>query len=183
MKGTLRLALLAFVGSFTIIAGGFGHPASAQSGSATYGWLAGAGFLCGLGPTECPDVAMAADGDTITITGHGTLGVHPKTVSGGGTFSGSTALGHGSWTAETLLSFNDFGADPSLGLSSNLTGGLALIRIHLTSSSGAQFEGILTISCDLGSNPGGHGEGVRLAVQGGPNYNKEVSGATVFIKN
>ncbi|HLZ69958.1 MAG TPA: hypothetical protein VKV26_08640 [Dehalococcoidia bacterium] len=160
-------------------------PVRADSGAATYHYLLGAGLICALGPSVCPDVAMASNGDTIALSGQGTLSIHPKTASGGGTFvhmHGSTVLGKGTWTATDLLSFDATGSDPSLGLPPSFSGGQAILRVHLVGASGEQFDGILTQDCDLGTNPPGHAEGVRLVVQGALNFNDKVSGGTLFIK-
>ncbi len=41
---------------------------------------------------------------------------------------------------------------------------------------------VLTVICDVGNPPTGLMEGVKLVVQGTPfNFNKQVSGLTVFI--
>ncbi len=43
---------------------------------------------------------------------------------------------------------------------------------------------ILTVICDVGNPPMGLMEGVKLVVQGTPfNFNKSVSGVTVFISS
>ena len=159
--------------------------ASADSGSATYQYLLGTSFLCSLGPSTCPDVAMADNGDTIDITGSGTLSIHPDAVSGGGTFTHHFAGGSvsGTWTAEELLSFNSYGSAP--GFPPALTAGLALIRVHLVAAGGSpQADAILRVTCDLpgAKVPSGGEEGVRLNIQDLLNFNKEVSGVTLFIK-
>ena len=151
-------------------------PAPSSSGSATLQYLAGTGFLCGLEPTACPDIAMADNGDTIEITGSGTLTIHPNSVSGGGTFthkdSSGNVLGSGTWTTQALISFNPYAVLPN-----NLAGGSALIRVHLSDG----FDAILQIDCAIGAPPG-HGEGVRLNIQDVINFNKKVSGITIYIK-
>lgn len=43
------------------------------------------------------------------------------------------------------------------------------------------FDGILQVDCLVGSPPAGAKEGIRLAVPGVANFNREVSGETVFI--
>ena len=158
---------------------------SADSGSATYQYLLGTSFLCSLGPTACPDVAMAPNGDTIDITGSGTLSIHPKSVSGGGTFThhfdgGSVS---GTWTAEQLLSFVSYGS--SSLFPPEFTAGLALIRVHLVADEGSpEADAILRVTCVLAGAkfPSGMEEGLRLNIQGLLNFNEEVSGLTLFIK-
>ena len=152
-------------------------PASPGSGSATFQYLAGSGFLCGFFSGACPDITMADNGDTIEISGSGTLTIHPKSVGGGGTFthkdSGGTVLASGTWSAQELISFV-----PYLVLQpDNIAGGQALIRVHLSTGSDA----ILDIDCAIGAPPG-QTEGVTLNIQDVMNFNKKVSGITLFIK-
>jgi len=133
----------------------------------------------------CPDVASAPNGDTITIAGQGTLSIHPKSGTGGGSFihknASGTVLAQGTWTAQQLLSFVSYGTMP--GVPPNFEGGKALVRIHLSpSTGGAGFDGVLRITCLIGSPPAGANEGIRLNVQGVINFNKEVSGNTLFIR-
>jgi hypothetical protein len=181
LRSVSFLAALALVFS---ISGATG--ASADSGSATRVYLIATGFLCGLDPAACPAVAMAANGDTIELTGEGTLSIHPKSVTGGGDFThkdpDGAILGSGTWEATQLLTFNSYGADPALGLPPELDGGYAQLRVHLSPAAGGPgFDAVLKVDCDLGLSPPGHAEGVRLAVQGALNFNKKVSGFTVFI--
>jgi len=166
-----RLRLVALIAALVLVSTIFGATgASADSGHQVYQYLIGPEFL------EHPDVVMAPNGDTIALTGGGTLSIHPKTVTGGGTFM-SDVLGSGTWTAEQLLSFHGYGCGGE-GVPDNFCGGLALIRIRLSTGD----KGILQVDCLLGSPPAGAEEGVRLAVQGGPNFNKEVHGETLFIQ-
>src|SRR6266567_1763922 len=78
---------------------------SADSGARTFKYLLGTGRLCAHGPDECPDIAMAHNGDTIDIAGSGMLSIHPDSISGGGTFTHHTAAGpvSGSWAPNSLL--------------------------------------------------------------------------------
>ena len=174
-RSQLLIAALALVFS---IAGA--TAASADSGFTTRTYLIGVGFLIG------PDVAMAAIGETIEITGAGTLSIHPKSVTGAGTFThkaadGTTVLATGTWTATQLLTFSSYGAPVGFPFPT-FDGGYARMRIHLAPvGGGAGVDAILEFDCNLGLNPPGHEEGVRLAIQGGPNFNEKVSGETVFI--
>ncbi len=167
--------------------------ASADSGHAEYKYLIGTGLLCGLDPSACPTIAMAENGDTIEIAGEGTLSIHPKSATGSGTFahkdSNGNILATGTWEATELLSFHSYGDGTPQGLPANFEGGLALIRVHLLPDAGGPgFDAIMQVDCLLGKVPGENGksngvvEGIRLAVQGGTNFNKEVSGFTLFIK-
>ena len=164
-----KLRLISLMGILILLFSLFGAVgASAASGQQEYQYLIGTQFL------ESPDVAMAPSGATIALTGEGTLSIHAKSVSGSGSFT-SDVLGSGEWTAEQLLSFVPYGC---LSEVPDFCGGLALIRIHL--STGA--DAILRVSCLIGSFPPSAEEGIRLAVQGGPNFNKEAGGQTLFIR-
>ena len=160
-----------------------GAPASAQSATVTYDYFAGSGVPCNI--TECPDVASAPNGDTITIAGQGTLSIHPDSVTGGGTYihkdASGTVLDQGTWTAQQLLSFVSYGTAPPFP--STFEGGKALVRIHLSPNTGGSgFDGVLRITCLVGSPPPSAHEGIRLNIQDVINFNKEVSGDTLFIR-
>ena len=162
-----------------------GATTSAHSPTVTYNYFAGAGPVCSVSPTACPDVASAPNGDTISLAGSGTLSIHPKSVTGGGTYihkdASGTVLDRGTWTAQQLLSFVSYGTAPPFP--PNFEGGKALVSIHLSpSTGGAGFDGVLRITCVIGSPPAGAHEGIRLDIQGGINFNKEVSGNTLFIR-
>jgi hypothetical protein len=152
----------------------------AQSGAASFQYLIGTGPVCNLGPGACPDVSRAPNGDTIAIAGQGTLSIHAKTVTGGGTFThkapDGTVRASGTWTATQLLSFNSYGTAPDVPPA--FEGGFAVIRIHLS----AGHDGILQVNCTIGSPPPNKFEGVRLAVESALNFNEVVSGATLFIR-
>ncbi len=139
-----------------------GAPASAQSATVTYDYFAGSGTPCSI--SECPDVASAPNGDTITIAGSGTLSIHP-----------------GTWTAQQLLSFVSYGTESDLP--PTFEGGKALVRIHLSPNTGGSgFDAVLRITCLVGSPPAGAHEGIRLNIQDVINFNKEVSGDTLFVR-
>ncbi len=155
-------------------------------GPATYAYHAGDAFLASLNPAFAPDVAVAANGDRVELAGTGTLSVFPKSVTGGGTFTHKDAAGGviatGTWTATKLLSFESYGA--SAAVPPTWRAGLALIRVHLSPSAGGPgLDATLRITCHLPETdvPGGFHEGVRLAVDGALNFNREMSGATLFV--
>ncbi len=155
--------------------------ASATSETASYDYLVGDGFLCGLDPSACPDVSVAPNGDTLEITGSGTISVHPKSATGSGEFSHFDAdgnlLGGGTWEATELISFHFYGCT-DLGGGFIICGGQALVRVELL---GGAAEGILTIDCVVGDKiPSGAVEGVTLNTPGIIHFNKSVSGFTVF---
>ncbi|MFL5493787.1 MAG: hypothetical protein ACJ8DC_05300 [Gemmatimonadales bacterium] len=155
-----------------------------QNLSASYGWHAGDAFTPPLVP---PDVAEAANGDRIILTGTGTLTLHPKSVTGGGTFTHTaaegTVLATGTFTATELLSFESYGPSPLLP--PFLNSGQALIRVALLQDgSTTSIDGILRVECVLpgGTFPGGKEEGINLLLPGLANFNHQISGATVFVR-
>ncbi len=157
---------------------------AAATSTASFQFLAGAGPLCSLASNACPDIAMADNGDTVAVTGQGTLSVFPSSVTGGGTFVHMAPDGSvramGTWTALHLMSFQSYGN--SAGLPSNFVGGKALILIQLSVGGTPVHTAVLTIICQVGNPPDGLHEGIKLAVQDTQfNFNKQVSGFTVFI--
>ena len=181
-----RRTILALIAATSLASAfiGIGTIGAAADG-VHFQYLAGSGVLCGLGPTACPDVASASNGDTVAISGQGSLVTGPDEVTGSGTFvhmnAAGTVLGSGTWTAEDLLSFTSFGGNAP-GLPPNFEGGLARIEVQLNpSGSGDTLNAVLQIDCGINSATGA--EGVMLAVEDGPNFNNEVSGFTVFIRN
>lgn len=164
-------------------------PASADGPSGSYAYLVATDFLCELDPSACPAVAMADNGDTIEISGAGTLDVAARSVSGSGTATHRDAAGNvigmATWSATQLLSFKDYGSSTDPGFPAFFRAGTALIRVHVVAI-GAPLEAdaILQVTCELpgASVPGNRDEGVQLNVQGFDlNFNREVSGFTVFI--
>lgn len=159
---------------------------TAANTSMTFTYLAGSGFLCGLHPKlpPCPDIAVADNGDRISVNGSGTFSVSPKSVTGGGMFThrnaAGTVLAHGTWVATDLVSFVSYGAASS-PFPANFFGGRVSIRVTLFVGSTPVHTAILSITCELGSPPDGHHEGITLNVQDAINFNKSVSGVTVFI--
>ena len=170
---SLMVALI--VSSFSLLASV--APASAQSATATFNYL--------VGSASRPDVARAPSGDTISMSGSGTLSIHPDSVTGSGSFTHKDASGTvkatGMWTALQLLSFVSYGSSP--GLPPTFEGGKALVLIHLSPSAGGSgFDAVLRITCLVGSPPPSADEGIRLNVQDVINFNREVSGFTLFIR-
>ncbi len=150
-------------------------------------FLAGAGPLCSLPPSPegpaCPDIARAANGDTVALSGSGKFEPGDDDASGRGTFthtSHGVVLASGKWKVEELVSFKSFGlAGP--GFPPTFEGGVAVLRIELRPSSGGKIQALLTINCLLGSPPAGVDEGIQLNV-GFLNFDHSVSGFTVFIQ-
>jgi hypothetical protein len=155
LLSALAAALSAIVGA---------SPAG-STGGASYEW-----FAC-----ETPCVSQSGNGATVELQGEGTLTIHSKSVSGEGEFSYGGVSG--TFEATQLLSFVSYGSVPG-PCPPECEGGRALIRVHLSNGSDAT----LTVTCLIGNPPGGADEGIRLAVQGGPNFNREVSGETLFFR-
>ncbi len=166
-----------------------GATAATASSSATLKFLISGDPSIGL------NVTRADNGDTITLNGTGSFTIFPKSVnpSGGGNFTHTDANGitvaSGTWKPLELLSFHSFGpatpaqlaAIPDLPAGSE--GGSALIHIQLLVGGMPVHDGILRVTCALGSPPTGAIEGIRLAVQDTPlNFNQIVSGATLFVR-
>lgn len=194
------MSLLGALAIFAVLfaAGAIGMPQAGTTSiggaprapSATFVYLIATDFLCGLDPTACPAIAHADVGDTIEVTGAGTFGVGPKFVTGGGTFVHKDAAGNvfatGTWDAVGLLSFQSYGSASAQGLPSELWGGKLVLRVSITpdGAPGPVLFGVLRVTCVLGDKiPHSAMEGIRLAVQETPfNFNREVSGLTLFIK-
>ena len=183
MRTWSKAFILALLGLLSIVA-----PlriASADNGSGTFKFLVGTGLLCSLGvPNACPDVSSDPSGDMVQIAGQGTLSIHANSVSGSGTFKhlapDGTVKAAGTWTALQLMSFNSFGTSPSLP--ANFLGGKAVILVQLSVGGTPVHTGVLTVICDVGNPPHGLMEGFKLVVQDTPfNFNKQVSGITLFI--
>ncbi len=189
-RTTLRRALLLaglMLPLFLVSISIGGRGASAGAPSATYQYLIATGPVCDL--VACPEMSSAPNGDVLSVTGAGTFTTHPNSASGGGTFvhadASGNVLGSGTWGATDLVSFVGFGIAPDLVpiLPAGSTGGRAVLQVHLTpDGGGAGFDALMTVICDLGSNPAGQSEVVRLAVPGVINFNKHVDGGNIFIQ-
>ncbi len=162
--------------------------AAARGGhtSGTFNFLLGSGALCSLEEKACPDITMASNGDTVALDGSGSLSVHPSSVTGSGTFVHNNPSGHerahGTWEAKALMSFVSYGNATPQGLPANLFGGKAVIRVTLLVGGTPVHDAVLTVYCLLGHPPNGSHEGIRLNVQDVINFNKQVSGDTVFMQ-
>ena len=158
---------------------------AAGQSTASFQFLVGTGPLCSLPvPNPCPDISMADNGDKVALTGQGTLSIFASSVTGSGTFvhmaPDGTVRAMGTWTAIRLMSFRSFGNSP--GLPSNFVGGHAIMLVQLSVGGKPVHTAVLTVNCEVGNPPDGLHEGIKLAVQGTPfNFNKQVSGLTVFI--
>ncbi len=85
---------------------------------ANYNFLIGSGLLCDWDhSTACPAVARADNGETIEISGAGTLNLADKSVTAAGAFTEKNPTGEiivttGVWTATALVSFQSYGFAP-----------------------------------------------------------------------
>src|SRR5437667_9257220 len=88
---------------------------------------------------EAPQVARAANGEMVSITGSGVYSVNPKTVSATGTFT-SQSSGSGTWVATQLLDFQPYGCGIIFGtpIPPNLCGGKLRGKVH--------FKAVLVLS-------------------------------------
>jgi hypothetical protein len=83
----------------------------------------------------------------------------------------------GSFTVTGIGGFVGYGSAAAQGLPPNLFGGQAQLRVSLDNGS----SGVLTVTCELGSRPAGHSEGIAVILGPGGAFTQEVSGNTVFI--
>jgi hypothetical protein len=182
-----KIRIILAVAALVLLLSGMSSSATlADSGHADYVYVIGESSsdvpLCYPDPSPCT-ASMAPSGDTLYFSGKGTLSIHAKSVTGGGRYThhfGADLTVSGTWTAEKLLSFVEYGCEES-GLLGTVCGGQALIQVHIVAD-GNRFEGdgILEIDAPYGDPPSGADEGVRLAVPGALNFNTEVSGPTAF---
>jgi len=126
-----------------------------------------------------PDVATAQDGSTVTLSGSGTFKAGPnKTASGGGTYTIKDPVGNvvafGTWTVTGILGFVDYGPLPT---DTTLHGGQAKLAVNLVGFD----DGVITITCLIGSPPPSKDEGIKLVLDEGGNFNRSTSGETLFI--
>ena len=155
--------------------------------SGTFEWHIGDAFLAAFDPAFGADsISMAGvNGDTITVNGTGTLSVQSKSATGGGMFvhrnTAGNEIAHGTWEARALISFVSYGDASPQQLPSFLFGGKAMIRVKILVGGTPVHDGILTVFCELGSRiPASVHDGITLNVQDAINFNKLVSGFTVF---
>src|SRR5262249_16953977 len=145
----------------------------ATDNHALYTWVIGAD------PPGSADTAMAADGSTIALSGSGQLQAGPGHFANGGgaytlTRGGQTTSG--SFTVTGIGGFVSYGSASAQGLPANLFGGQAKLRVSLDNGSG----GLLTITCELGSPPPGHMEGITVILGPGGAFTKHAGGNNVF---
>ena len=183
-------------------------PARAQSSTANYVVLVGAGFLCESGDSSaCPAVVKSAQGDSYEMSGAGTFATQSKSVTAAGTYtrksSGGNVLETGVWVASELVSFDSYGIAPTalmregraLGSprfgpmrsrmfsGSMPAGGRAVFRLSLLPMWGPAKTATLEVNCALGKVPDEHPrEGIRLTFEGrAAEFDEETSGRALFL--
>jgi len=139
-------------------------------------------FVSGMPPVEGPDVAMAANGSTVSLRGTGIFHAGPaNTASGSGTYTIMDAAGHtlasGAFTVTDVLGFVDYGSGTPQGFPANIHGGEGKFDVTLAGVG----SGVLTVTCLLGSPPAGKDEGITLILGNGMNFTKSTSGETAFV--
>lgn len=170
------------------------------------GFLCGGPPGCPDVATTTAGEHAAAHSATIELTGEGTLVVKDlkgelkpqkgrRSVTGGGSFRIDHAgvIRVGTWTAKRLVSFEDFGISPCVvGTEPGCDGavfdfptahaGLAVIEVEgVVDVTGAKFDAILTVGCQLPAVPDAGLEGIQLDVLGGLNFNDSAVRSTLFI--
>jgi hypothetical protein len=146
--------------------------------------------ISGAGTLELPGKSITAAGAFVQKTPEGDI------------------VATGVWTATELVSFESYGVAPSAMLLDHPTlrtprtfpvnkmpaplaammagpmaaGGLAVIRIHLLPDAGSSSDAVLQVNCARGKVPEeAQNDGVRLTIAGGPAFDQQVAGRTVFL--
>lgn len=190
MRRTALVFALALLAALVTVSG-----AGSKTSKATFDVHVGDNFAP---PLAQPSIARAAKGDTIEIVVTGTFNAAKKSASGSGTFvhtHGTTVVTTGTLTLTRTIAFQSYGcgvAPDGSPFPSNFCGGRVLLAAHLvghpTSNPSATVErnGVFEVNCQVHSTsfspPPGTSEGIKLLVKGGPNFNKHVSGANLFVQ-
>lgn len=183
----MKMRFGAFVGTlFAVLL--LGSVSAAAAPENEFQFHVGDQFLKDITGAPLGAVAKASDGKTITVIGSGEIDVKKLEADGEGTFevrSPSGVLGvSGTWEAKKLISFQNFGGQA--GVPPDFRGGRAVIRVHairqfaINPSAPLEFDATLTVDCALGKFPAGFEEGITFDA-GFINFNKKVSGVTVFV--
>lgn len=158
-------------------------PAMAQTSSATYTFLVGAGFICDSADSSpCPAVVKSLNDDSYEMSGAGTLTTPNKSVTAAGTFTHKSndgvVLETGAWIASELVSFDLYGIGPGalmreggalgppqfghapLGAGGRAmfsgsmpAGGLAVLRVRMLPVLGFARNATLQLNCAVGKVP------------------------------
>ena len=174
----MRRMLFAAIAAASTFTAGAAVPALASQATdnhASYTWVIGAN------PPGSSDTAMAADGATLTMSGSGQMNAGPgHLANGGGTYTltrgGQTTSG--SFTVTSIGGFVSYGSAAAQGLPANFFGGQAKLGVSLDNGS----SGLLTITCELGSPPAGHSEGITVILGSGGAFTEQAGGNNIFIQ-
>jgi hypothetical protein len=134
---------------------------------------------------DVPNVAQDSAGDTLAVTGDGAFAVHPKSASGGGGYTFTSAGGQtfsGSWTVNGLVDFQPYGCGVVFGrtLPPNFCGGRLVLDITATTPFGPR-PALLTIFCVIGAPPPSVEEGINAAVPTVGDFNRQISGMNRYV--
>lgn len=136
---------------------------------------------------EVPNSAQDSAGDTLSVTGEGTFGVHVKSAAGGGQFTFTGADGttfSGTWTVNGLVDFQPYGCGVISGmpLPPDLCGGRVVLNVTATTPFGPQ-TGQLTIYCQIGSPPPSSEEGITAVIPSVGSFSRQTGGMNVYVKS
>jgi hypothetical protein len=134
---------------------------------------------------EEPNVAQDAAGNTLAVTGDGSFSVHPKSASGGGSFTFTPADGQpfsGSWTVNGLVAFQPYGCGVVFGtpIDPDLCGGRLALSITAITPFGPR-PALLTIFCVIGVPVPSIEEGINAAIPGVGDFNRQTAGMNVYV--
>ena len=165
-----RSFILAFLALGLLL--GLSAPAAASNAHGnhnSYGWVVGA-------DPPFSDTAIAPNGSTITMRGHGTLTAGPgKNASGGGTYRLSTG-GSGKWSVTGVQGFVSYGEAIPQDIPGAF-GGQTKLKVSLSNGD----SGVLTITCLLGVPPAGKMEGITVILGKGGQFTKPDGGDNIFF--
>jgi endonuclease YncB( thermonuclease family) len=167
----------------TVIVGA-ASPASAADSKSSYAVVVG---------EDAPNVARAANGDTVAVTYEGEFNGGARTVSGEGHFQDQTADGtpiaSGTFIPTRFISFQFYGCGVIGGqeIPPNLCGGRLTVAIHFFAhpaddpSATVEGDGLMEVNCQIGTPPPATSEGTTIRVGRFGNFNEHVSGDNVFV--
>jgi hypothetical protein len=192
LRTLLKGLLLVLVGFLAVLVPIGPAVAATHQSEMQLQFLVGTGLVCSLAANGCPDISRAANGDTVSLAGQGTISTGDDENGGAGDATGhgtfvhmkpdGTVFAQGTWRATALVSFTSYGSGSVQGLPANFLGGLATISITIRpDGSHHALHGILAIECELGHPPSTAVEGVTLTVPNLITFNTKVSGITLFI--
>jgi len=163
-------------------------PSARASPAVKWTFHAGDAFLASLNPSFSPVVAKSsANGHTLALMGTGPYNPGGR-VSGGGVFwhnkSDGSLVHPGTWTADSVLSYDDFGNGIVDGFPRSFHGGVLVLAVTFTTTdgSGIVVGGSVTVTCVIGNSvPPGSEEGITSVIPGAISFDESVSGNTLFV--